>query len=80
MPPPELLSRALTLSEKDRAELARQLILSLEPCDIDTDADAAWDAELERRAGEIDRGEVKLVDWRDAIQRIRGQLKSRGTR
>jgi putative addiction module component (TIGR02574 family) len=75
MAPTELLNRALNLSERERGELARQLILSLEEQTLDPDADAAWEAEIERRLGALDRGEVTPVDWRESIERIRKQLK-----
>ena len=45
------------LSEEERAELAYFLIESLDE-GIDADADAAWDAELNRRAAEIRDGEA----------------------
>ena len=44
-----------SLSETDRAELARFLIQSLDH-GTDEDAEAAWDFELGRRAGEIRSG------------------------
>ncbi len=42
-----------TLTEAERADLARFLIQSLDS-GFDKDAEAAWDAELERRGGEIE--------------------------
>lgn len=44
------------LSPQERAELAFFLIQSLEPEGDDQDEEAAWDAELARRAAEIDSG------------------------
>jgi len=44
-----------TLSEADRAELARFLLASLDD-GADKDAETAWDAELARRAEEITSG------------------------
>ena len=44
-----------TLTEAERADLARFLIQSLDS-ESDKDAEAAWDAVLERRAGEIKSG------------------------
>jgi len=70
----ELVSTALELSADDRAELARQLILSLEPAEVDADADSAWEAEIEHRLQAIDRGEVATVDWRQAVERARNSL------
>jgi hypothetical protein len=67
----ELEDRVLHLPAGDRAALALKIILSLEPPDFDADASAAWEAEIEKRAGQIDRGEVTLIDWRDSIARAR---------
>ncbi|HWM24018.1 MAG TPA: addiction module protein [Chthoniobacterales bacterium] len=44
-----------TLTEAERADLARFLLQSLD-AGSDNDAEAAWDAELERRAGELHSG------------------------
>jgi putative addiction module component (TIGR02574 family) len=44
------------LSLPDRAELAQYLIRSLEQ--EEEDAEAAWDAELQRRAAEIEGGRL----------------------
>jgi putative addiction module component (TIGR02574 family) len=73
----ELKNKVLDLPRAERAELARDLILSLEDQVADPDADAAWEVEIERRLAAVDRGEVQPVDWRDAIERIRGTLKGR---
>ena len=58
---------ALALSDQQRAELARDLIASL---DAPAEADAAetWDAEIARRLAEVDAGTAKLVD-RDELRR-----------
>ena len=73
----ELLNRVMTLPDNERAELARQLIISLESAapEAGADLDAAWDAEIERRLEQVDRGEVELRDWRQSIERIRATLK-----
>jgi Putative addiction module component len=70
----ELVSTALDLPAGDRAELARQLILSLEPLEVDADADLAWEAEIEHRLKAIDSGEAVSVDWRKSIERARASL------
>jgi putative addiction module component (TIGR02574 family) len=51
----KLRAELATLSGTDRAELAHFLILSLDE-GSDADAEAAWDAELARRAEEIKSG------------------------
>src|SRR6266508_3427146 len=70
----DLLKVALNLSKEDRAELARQLIVSLESGQSDADSDELWKAEIERRLAEVDRGEVKLIEWHASVQRIREML------
>jgi putative addiction module component (TIGR02574 family) len=51
----KLKTELAQLSAQERAELAHFLILSLEGA-VDPDAEAAWDAELERREREISVG------------------------
>ena len=70
-----ILSRALGLPATDRAELARQLLLSLEPADWDADAEVAWASEIEARLARADAGEPSL-DWQTSIDRIRAGLKN----
>jgi len=70
----DLIDRAMRLSSGDRAELARQLLLSLEPTPLDVDADQAWEVEIEKRLAALDRGEVTPVEWRDAVDRARASL------
>ena len=67
----------LDLPADQRAELARELILSLEGETLDSDTDAAWEAEIERRLAALDRGEVVPVDWREAVERIGAWLQRR---
>ena len=54
-------SEALNLSEGERAELAYNLVVSLDG-PPDSDVEKAWDAEIMRRLSEIDSGTAKLVE------------------
>jgi putative addiction module component (TIGR02574 family) len=63
----ELLKHALTLSDKDRAELASSLIDSLDPT-VDSDAELAWQEEIARRLQEIENGRVNTIPW-DEVRR-----------
>lgn len=65
-----VLQTALALPDSDRAEIAASLIRSLDT-ETDEDADAAWAAEIQRRIGEIDKGEVKLIPWDDVMEEMR---------
>jgi len=71
-----LLHAALALSSKERAKLAHGLLRSLDG-PADGDADAAWTAEIARRARELDDGSVEAVDWESARERIAQRLPER---
>jgi len=66
----KLLDEALQLSPAEREALAGQLFDSLET--DDPDAEAAWQAEIERRINELDQGKVKPIPWTEARQMIFG--------
>lgn len=66
----QLLESALSLPESDRAEIAASLIHSLDN-ESDSDVDAAWAGEIQRRIESIDSGQVKLVPWDDVMQEMR---------
>lgn len=65
-------AEALQLSEKERAELAYRLILSLDE-ESDSDAEAAWDAELERRMKSIESGESAGRPVEDVLAEIKAK-------
>lgn len=56
----ELSARAKTLSAKDRARLAEELLESLDQ-EPEAEVEAAWDREIERRVAEVESGSVKLI-------------------
>jgi putative addiction module component (TIGR02574 family) len=66
----ELKQAAAKLSEAERAELAYVLIQSLDSDTEDDEAERAWLPEVERRAGEVDRGEVKPIPGDEAFARL----------
>ncbi len=65
----QILTKALSLSEADRAALAGALIESLEG-EADPGAEAAWDAEIKRRIGELDAKSVETVPWSQVRERL----------
>jgi putative addiction module component (TIGR02574 family) len=71
----KLRSEALKLPEPERAELARELVKSL---DLPADADAAdaWDREIAGRLAEIDAGTANLIDRDELRRRMRARLGS----
>jgi hypothetical protein len=70
----EMISKALELPPDDRAELARKLILSLDPLETDDGAQEAWNLEIERRLISMDRQADTLVDWKDSVGRARAAI------
>ena len=62
-----VLADALRLDLKARAELATELLASLDG-PADTGAEAAWAEEIERRVAAIEAGTVELEPW-DAVKR-----------
>jgi len=69
----ELLKHALTLSDKERAELASSLIDSLDPI-VDADAELDWQKEIARRIEEIESGRVQTVPWDEVRRKGRALL------
>ena len=58
----EILRKALSLPEQDRADLAGALIDSLD-AEAEERVEEAWRAEIERRATELDSGAVQSIPW-----------------
>lgn len=69
----ELKRKASQLSDVERAELALSLIESLDG-PADPDVEEAWRLEIERRIGQIERGEVELVPGDEVFARLRRRL------
>ncbi len=69
-----ILSQALELPIDQRAELAVELIASIDG-DPDADVEAAWAAEIERRASRALAGETQGQEWRGVLSRLRAQGK-----
>lgn len=72
----EILSRALQLSQSERAALAHQLLLSLESEEVVDDWQGTWADEIEARLAAIKRGNIVAEDWCVAVARIRDSLKN----
>jgi putative addiction module component (TIGR02574 family) len=64
-----ILADALRLDERARAELAAELLASLDG-PADSGAEAQWAAEIERRVAAIEAGTAPLEPWGDVRRRI----------
>ena len=72
----KLLTDALKLALPERAELAAELLASLDGAP-DFDAEAAWSVEIDRRAERARSGADAGKAWTDVRDRIQGELRKR---
>ena len=75
----DLLREALTLPLDERADVAAELLASLDDAAAEQPADvaAAWAAEIERRARRVLAGETTGVPWEDVRRRAEADLKTK---
>jgi putative addiction module component (TIGR02574 family) len=66
-------SEALDLPESERAELAQNLVASLDG-PSEPDVEKAWDTEILRRLAEIDSGTAELMDRQAFSRRMRERM------
>ncbi len=71
-----VLAEALRLDVDARAELAAELLASLDG-PADPDAEAAWAVEIERRVAAIEAGTMALESWEDVRRRIEKEILGR---
>jgi putative addiction module component (TIGR02574 family) len=65
----KLLEEALKLPSEARAALAGSLLDSLDDT-VDSDAEAAWEAEIVKRLKELDDGKARPIPWSEARRAI----------
>jgi putative addiction module component (TIGR02574 family) len=69
----ELSRRARDLTPEERVKLAEEILATLH--EVDTEVDAAWDAEIKQRIAEIENGTAKLIPAEEVFARLRRQPK-----
>jgi putative addiction module component (TIGR02574 family) len=69
-PVTELVKRGRSLAPEDRERLVDQLLESLNEPAV-AELDQAWEAEIERRLAQYDRGEVQAVDAEEVFAKAR---------
>ena len=69
----DLLQKALALPENERAELAGNLLSSLDTA-VDQDVDANWQREVAHRLDEVQSGKVETIPWEEVQQKGRKLL------
>lgn len=75
----ELLREALTLPVAERADVAAELLASLDDAERESPAEveAAWAAEIEKRARRVMSGESAGVPWEEVRRRAEAELRKR---
>lgn len=68
-----LRSEALNLPRAERAELACDLVQSLDG-PADPDAAKAWDAEIQRRLDQVEAGDTQIIDRAEFARRLRERI------
>ncbi len=71
----KLFEQALALGPNDRAELAARLLASL--AETEADVEAAWAAEIEKRAADARKNPDDDKDWRVVLDEIQREVLSR---
>jgi putative addiction module component (TIGR02574 family) len=73
-----VLKEALQLSPRERAEVAEELLASLdnEPVEAADDIARAWGAEIERRARRVLAGESSGIPWHEVRKSVEDALKT----
>ena len=69
----DLLQKALSLSDEERAALADSLLASLDGT-VDEGAEEAWNQEIGHRIEGLDSGKAKTVPWEEVRARISSRL------
>jgi len=71
-----VLADALRLDSSARAELAAEILASLDG-PADPNAEAAWNDEIDRRIEAIEAGTIRLEPWEQVKRRIEKDLLGR---
>ncbi len=70
----DLQNQGLSLPPADRGRLAVAVLESLDDEPVDEGVAEAWASEVLARSAAYSRGELKAVDWREALQEIEADL------
>ena len=70
----DLLQKALSLCEEERAALADSLLASLDDT-VEEGAEKAWEEEISRRIADIDSGKAKMIPWEKVREELSFRLK-----
>lgn len=80
MPATDMLAEILRLPVEERARLALELLRSLDDDEPDPGVAEAWDAEIERRAAEVDAGTAETMTLEEYRAHVRQRRIARAHR
>ena len=73
----KFIKEALSLPAKERAEVAEQLLMSLEtPSKDENDIETAWQHEIDKRYSEIVSGKIQCIPWEEVRAKLMGTRNS----
>jgi len=75
----DILSQTMQLPETDRAEIARQVLLTLPPAVVQEKLQSQWVAEIQARLAAYDRGDMEASDWDEVAARLEETLDRKAT-
>lgn len=70
-----ITSEAMTLSERERAKLAHDLVASLDGM-AEISASEAWDDEICRRINNLESGKTESLEVSEALERARARIRN----
>jgi putative addiction module component (TIGR02574 family) len=70
-----VLEEALLLPAEERAEIADELLATLN--DYEAEIEAAWAVEIERRVADARANPHEGVDWREALRNVEREVLGR---
>ena len=73
----DIRSQIFALPAIERADLVRQLLLSLETDSFDDEVQRAWAEESERRSSADQESETESRGWQESVNGIRESLEQR---
>lgn len=73
----DIRARVFELSAEERADLARDLLISLDG-HADPDVTEVWNQEIRKRLDDFESGRVTAVDSDEAMRRVRKRLSEMG--
>lgn len=71
----EILRQALELELDERAEMAAELLQSLN--EAQEGVEAAWAVEIGKRVAAARSGEIESTDWRQVLERVEKEVLGR---